>query len=619
MRILMLSQWFEPEPTFKGLLFAKELQRQGHEVEVLTGFPNYPGGRVYPGYRIRPWQREVVDGVPVLRVALYPSHDSSGVRRALNYLSFAASATAAIPFLRRPDVVYVYHPPATVALPAMVLRALRGVPFVYDVQDLWPDTLSATGMVDDSRALSLVGRVMNRVYRRAAEVVVLSEGFRRRLAGRGVPEDKLTVIHNWNAEDQLAVSSSSSSLRSELGLDHAFVVVFAGTMGRAQSLDPVLDAAALLADDRSVQFVFVGGGVEVDRLRTRADDLPNVRFLERRPVSEIGEVLRMADALLVHLKADPLFEITVPSKTQAYLMAGRPILMGVKGDAAELVERAGAGIAFAPDDPSALVAAVRRLASLPIEQREEMGWRGQQFYAEHLAIEVGAQRFATVLDRAARSTHRWERTKRSMDVLGASGGLLLGAVPMAVTALVVRRRLGSPVLFRQVRPGRHGRTFTMFKFRTMTDAVGADGQPLPDSERLTPLGERLRSTSLDELPELFNVLRGDMSLVGPRPLLTRYTEFFSAEEARRLDVRPGITGLAQVRGRNLSSWDDRLSLDVEYVERLSPLLDLRVIWETLTKVVRREGVVVDPESVMANFDDERRERAARSASAGAAR
>jgi lipopolysaccharide/colanic/teichoic acid biosynthesis glycosyltransferase len=158
----------------------------------------------------------------------------------------------------------------------------------------------------------------------------------------------------------------------------------------------------------------------------------------------------------------------------------------------------------------------------------------------------------------------------------------------------------------------------MYKFRTMTDAVGADGRPLPDSVRLTPLGQRLRSTSLDELPELFNVLRGDMSLVGPRPLLTRYTEFFSAEEARRLDVRPGITGLAQVRGRNLASWDDRLSLDVQYVRRMSPLLDLRVIWETLTKVVRSEGVVVDPESVMANFDDERRERASRSAASGAA-
>ena len=606
----MLTQWFEPEPTFKGLLFARELQRLGHDVEVLTGFPNYPGGRVYPGYRIRPWQREVIDGVSVTRVALYPSHDSSGVRRALNYLSFAGSATLAVPWRRRPDVVYVYHPPATVALPAMVLRTLRGVPFVYDVQDLWPDTLSATGMVDGSRALELVGTVMARVYRRAAEVVVLSEGFRRRLVARGVAEEKVSVIHNWNAEDQISMPPHGAGLRRELALGDAFTVVFAGTMGFAQSLGSVLEAAYLLRDDPGVRWVFIGGGVQVDHLRERADELGlvTVTFLDRRPATEIGEVLAMADALLVHLKADPLFEITVPSKTQAYLMAGRPILMGVAGDAADLVREAGAGVAFEPDNPSALVAAVARLRALTPQQREEMGRRGQVFYAERLALEVGAARFADVLDRAARSRHRFERTKRATDVVGAGAGLVVGALPMLVLAVLVRRKLGSPVIFRQVRPGRNGRPFTMLKFRTMTDEVGSDGERAPDSVRLTPFGERLRSTSLDELPELVNVLRGDMSLVGPRPLLTRYTPFFTETEARRLDVRPGITGLAQVRGRNLVAWDDRLALDVDYVERISPLLDLRVIWGTLRQVVRSEGVVVDPESVMSNLDDERRRR-----------
>lgn len=608
MRIVMLTQWFEPEPTFKGLLFAKELQRQGHDVEVLTGFPNYPGGRVYPGYRIRPWQREVVDGVPVVRVALYPSHDNSGARRALNYLSFAGTATLAIPFLPRPDVVYVYHPPATAALPAMVLRVLRGVPFVYDVQDLWPDTLSATGMVDGSGVLGLVGRVMSGVYRRAAEVVVLSDGFRRRLVERGVPEEKVSVIHNWNAEDQISLPPADGALRRELGLGDAFTVVFAGTMGHAQSLGSVLDAAQLLRDDLGVRWVFIGGGVQVEHLQERAAEqgLDNVTFLDRRPASEIGEVLAMADALLVHLKADPLFEITVPSKTQAYLMAGRPILMGVAGDAADLVTRSGAGVTFTPDDPASLVAAVAELRALPAEAREEMGRSGQAFYASHLALEVGAARFATVLERAARSRHRFERTKRAIDIVGASVGLTLGAVPMLAVGVLVRRKLGSPVIFTQERPGRHGRPFTMRKFRTMTDEVGPDGELLPDAARLTPFGEKLRSTSLDELPELINVLRGEMSLVGPRPLLTRYTQFFTAAESRRLDVRPGITGLAQVRGRNLAAWNDRLALDVDYVERISPLLDLRVIWETLRQVVRSEGVVVDPESVMMNLDDERR-------------
>lgn len=601
MRVLIVTQWFDPEPTFKGLRFAHELQRLGHEVEVLTGFPNYPGGRVYPGYRIRPWRREVVDGVRVTRVALYPSHDRSAARRALNYLSFAASSALAAPLLRRPDVVYVYHPPATAALPALVLRTLRGVPFVYDVQDLWPDTLTATGMVDGSAALGLVGRAMSAIYRSAQHVVVLSEGFRRRLIERGVPSEKVSVIHNWTYEDEIAPSSATKA--SEL-----FTVVFAGTMGVAQSLETVLDAADLLRERREVRFVLVGGGIQVDQLQERAArlSLDNVTFLPRRPSSEIGEVLASADALLVHLKDDPLFEITVPSKTQAYLRAGRPVLMGVRGDAADLVERAGAGMTFTPDDPQALADAIDALVALPPAEREAMGRRGAAFYEEHLSLASGARAFDAVLTRAARSTHRYARTKRALDVIVAGAGLVVAAVPIAALAALVRRRLGSPVLFRQERPGRHGVPFTMLKFRTMTDERGADGELLPDAQRLTPFGSFLRSTSLDELPELVNVLRGDMSIVGPRPLLMRYTEFFTPEEARRLDVRPGITGLAQTRGRNLVSWDERLAWDRRYVENVSLWLDLKVIWATCTQVLRRNGVVVDPESVMLNLDDERR-------------
>lgn len=603
MRILLITQWFDPEPTFKGLLFAKELQRLGHEVEVLTGYPNYPGGRIYDGYRIRPFARSVIEGVPVIRVALYPSHDSSGARRLLNYGSFAVSAALASLVARRPDVAYVYHPPGTIALPAMALRALRGVPFVYDVHDLWPDTLSSTGMVSSGGALGLVGTGMKWVYRLASEVVVISEGFRGRLRERGVPDEKITVIPTWTYEDDIA--GSVSPARD----DDAFTVVFAGTMGKAQALDTVLDAARLLQAE-PVRFVMVGGGIEVDRLTARVQEegITNVTFLPRRPPSEIGEVLDSADALLVHLRRDPLFEITVPSKTQAYMVAGKPILMGVAGDATQMVEDAGAGVCFEPEDPAALAQAVRQLAALPAEELAAMGARGRDHYQQHLSLVVGAGRLVDVLSRAGRSRHRFERTKRATDVVGAGAALSVFALPMSVVALVVRRKLGSPVLFRQERPGRHGEPFTMLKFRTMTDARGEDGELLPDGERLTPFGTFLRLTSLDELPELVNVLRGEMSLVGPRPLLTRYTEFFTETERRRLDVRPGITGLAQVRGRNLASWDERLAMDVEYVERTSPWFDLRVVAETVVSVFRRSGAVADPESVMQNLDDARRGR-----------
>lgn len=612
MRILLLTQWFDPEPTFKGLLFAKELQRRGHSVRVLTGFPNFPGGSVYPGYRVRPFKREVVEGIDVLRVGLYPSHDDSPVHRIMNYGSFAATASLAALGIRRPEVAYVYHPPATIGVPALVLRRLRGVPLVYDVQDLWPETLAATGMVGNRRVLSLVGRWMSALYRASARVVALSPGFRDAILARGVPSDKVVVIRNWADEARIAPFRPSADRARELGFDGRFTVVFAGTMGRAQGLETVLDAAGSMLEKRDVQFIFVGGGVRASELRAEATrrGLTNVRFLAGRPIDEMGEILASADALLVHLKDDPLFAITIPSKTQAYLLAGRPILMGVRGDAATMLEEAGAGISFDPEDCRQLAAAVERLRAMSSADRDRMAASGEAFYRAELALERGAEAFEKTFEDAVLSAPRYSALKRVLDFVGAGFAVGILAVPMLFIALVVRARLGSPALFRQTRPGRDDKPFNLVKFRTMTDARDGEGNLLPDRERLTPFGAALRRSSLDELPTLWNILRGDMSLVGPRPLLTRYTEFFSPEERRRLLVRPGLTGWAQVNGRNSASWDERLAMDVWYVRNRRLLLDLRILIQTIGRVATRSGAIADPESVMQNFDDERRERGA---------
>jgi lipopolysaccharide/colanic/teichoic acid biosynthesis glycosyltransferase len=185
--------------------------------------------------------------------------------------------------------------------------------------------------------------------------------------------------------------------------------------------------------------------------------------------------------------------------------------------------------------------------------------------------------------------------KRIVDVVGAAAGLLVACIPMALIAVALRATMGSPVLFRQVRPGRHGAPFTILKFRTMRGGAGTD------AERLTSLGRWLRATSLDELPELWNVLRGDMSLVGPRPLLVEYLPLYSPRQARRHEVRPGLTGLAQVAGRNLVDWDERFELDVQYVETRSLALDLQIIGRTVRAVLRREGISGEGEATMAPF------------------
>ena len=405
MRILLLSQWFDPEPvTFKGLSFARELRRRGHDVEVLTGFPNYPGGRIYPGYRVRPWSRETMDGIRVNRVALYPSHDGSGLRRALNYASFASTAATLGPFLtRRPDAVYVYNL-VTLGFASMVLRALRGCPYVLDVQDLWPDSVAGSGMMKGRVGLEALRRWCMAVYKSAAHVTALSPGMRAELVRRGVPADRVSVIYNWCDEASTGTSRYNAALAREMGLEGCFVVLFAGTMGVMQDLRAVLGAAAkvgaLLPD---VRFVFVGGGVLREALEQEAGarGLGNVAFLPRRPAAEMPALFGLANVLLVHLQDTPLFRITVPSKTQAYLAAGKPILMAVEGDAADLVMRAGAGVACRPGDAGALADAVTRMYRMPPAEREAMGRAGARFYREELSMERGVTKFEEVFRRVA--------------------------------------------------------------------------------------------------------------------------------------------------------------------------------------------------------------------------
>ncbi len=408
MRILFVSHYFQPEPNFfVGLPFAKKFASRGHQVQVLTGFPNYPGGKIYKGYRVKFLQKEVIDGIPIIRVPLYPSHDRSSIKRIMCYTSLALSAsTIGVAAVKKADVAYVVQGPATIGLPASILRLLRGIPFVYDIKDLWPDTLLSTGMFNSRTGYKIVDAWCKFVYKRASKIVVITPGVKQKLCQRGVPEDKVEMIYEWCDDSQIQSVEKNPALADELGLAGRFNILFAGNMGKAQSLSVVLDTAKLLASDHPhVQFVFIGGGVEVDSLKQKADNmgLRNVRFFPRRPVSEIGAILRLADVLLVHLKDDPIFEMAIPSKTQAYMAAGRPILMGVKGDAADLVKKASAGVTCEPENPQSIAEAVRKLITMPRTELEQMGLNGKRFYDQELNFEIGFRKYENILENVVKN------------------------------------------------------------------------------------------------------------------------------------------------------------------------------------------------------------------------
>lgn len=407
MRILTLSQWYPPEPDIKIHLLAKDLTARGHQVTSVTGYPNYPQGNIYPGYHQRLWQWEMRNGVRVLRLPLYPSHDRSAVRRSLNYLSFGVSASVLGPLLSGPaEVMWVYHPPLTVGLPAWWIGLIRRVPFVYEIQDLWPESLTATGLVRPSSPIvSSLGRLAQFVYRRAAALTVISPGFKQNLVAKGVPADKIHVIPNWADEEVYRPLPRNDALAAQYGLADRFNILYAGNLGAAQALDNVLDAARRLADLSRVQFVLMGDGVEAERLKRRVsqEGLTNVRFLVRQPAERMAEFMALADVVLVHLRRDPLFAITIPGKTTAYLACGRPILCAVAGDTAAMVQQAGAGLTCPPEDPDALGRRVREFQALSREQREAMGQAGRRAFLANYTRAVLLDRYEALLTRVAQS------------------------------------------------------------------------------------------------------------------------------------------------------------------------------------------------------------------------
>lgn len=365
------------------------LVAMGHEVTVLTGYPNYPGGKIYPGYRIRPWQREEINGVSVVRVPLYPSHDSGAVKRVLNYMSYAICASLLGPFLvRRPDVVHAYLSPLTAAFPAWLISRLYRAPLSCEVQDIWPESLAATGMLNNRRILSAIGWVAKWVYRRAASIRVISQGFRENLVSKGVDSEKIKVIPNWVDFDKYEPQEHSPELARELGLDNGFTVMFAGNMGPAQDLENVLEAAALLRDTPQIRFAMVGDGISFESLKKRAVelDLPNVKFLGRYPGEEMSRLYALADVLLVHLRDTTLFRITIPHKIYGYMASGTPVLAAVEGDVADVVRDYGAGMACAAGDPQALAETVRAFARMSPDERQKMADSGQQATRERHAL-----------------------------------------------------------------------------------------------------------------------------------------------------------------------------------------------------------------------------------------
>jgi colanic acid biosynthesis glycosyl transferase WcaI len=387
MHILIVTQYFWPED-FRINHLAVGLVEKGHRVTVLTGIPNYPDGRFFPGYGVLSRRRENYQGIEIIRVPLVPRGRGRSFSLLLNYFSFAFFACAMGPFLCRGsyDVIFVCQlSPVTVGLPARVLKMVKGSPMMIWILDLWPESLSATGAVSSQWVLKLVERLVRFIYRGCDRVLVPSKGFWSPLQQMGVDGERIRYFPNSVEEFYHPVSlENDATERGEV--PGGFRVMFAGNIGAAQDFETILSAAGILRSLPEIQWVILGdgrlGAWVGEQVRERGLT-GTVHLLGRRPQESMPRYFALADVLLVTLRKDPIFALTIPGKVQSYLACAKPIVAALDGEGARVIVESGAGLAAPAGDARALAEAIMEIYQLPANERTAMGLRGRQYCEAH--------------------------------------------------------------------------------------------------------------------------------------------------------------------------------------------------------------------------------------------
>ncbi len=404
LRVGLFSQWYDPEPTIIPAVLARELTRRHHSVKVLTGFPNYPEGRIYDGYRQAPRTDEDLSGVTVRRVALFPSHGPSMVGRLANYTTFALSASVWGPsWFNGIDALWVSNSPPTVGLPTWLIQLGRRPRVVLHMMDLWPESLVASGLAGSMLkwpgVQGGIDRWLAMTYRVADSIACTSRKQIEILTDRGVPPEKLSYVPIWVDETIFRPSDRDDLLADQLGVTGKMVLLYAGTIGEPQGLDILVEVCGRLRDEPRFHCLVAGTGSAEARLRAHAADalLTNISFLGRWPSADMTRLMSVGDIHFASLSADPIAEIAMPSKVPASLACGKPMILAMHGDAADIVARSGAGWTCEPGDAAQLEAIIREGLQADVCKLQQMGKHAREAYEAEFAVRIGVDRVERLL------------------------------------------------------------------------------------------------------------------------------------------------------------------------------------------------------------------------------
>ena len=612
MKIVYFHQYFSTPNGRAGIrsyYLAKKLVEEGHQVFVIC----LNDKRTDCGLKnkfLNKQRRGIVDGINIIQLDINYSNSIDFFKRSFKFIKFSFKGIR-LAFKINPNLIIASSTPLTVAIPGIILRYLKGTTFIFEVRDLWPKLPIAMGVIKNKIIINTLKLLEIIAYKSSDSIIALAPGIIKGIEEKKIKKSKIHLIPNiadldlfnpktkiLDKNPKLLKKYNSSIKKTNL------IAAFTGAHGLANGLENLLEVAKELKrmkrDD--IKIIFIGEGALKNKLinEVKLFKLNNCIFIDSISKKELAEILQESVHLgLMVLKNIPdFYNGTSPNKFFDYLACGLPVINNYPGWLSELIIKNELGFAIPPGDNKLFATKLIAIAdnkNILLKMSENCRSCAEIFNKNSLINKFYSIIRTTYEEHKDRENNylfckSYELTKSVLDRLTSLVLLIILSPLLVLISIIVFIKLGLPIFFIQERPGLNNKIFKLIKFRSMKNDKQINGTYKDDSLRIDNFGKFFRSTSLDELPELINILKGDMSFVGPRPLLKEYLGLYSKEQIKRHNVRPGITGLAQIKGRNLLNWEKKFNLDLYYIRKRNLILDMKILIITFWKVFSREGI-----------------------------